>query len=54
MARKLRVEFEGALYHVITRVNYRAPVFAEARTNHAFVSRLYEACKRTRGGCTRT
>lgn len=46
MARKLRVEFEGALYHVISRGNYRAPVFAEPRTKHAFVSRLYEACKR--------
>jgi putative transposase len=47
MARKLRVEFEGALYHVISRGNYRAPIFAEAGTKHAFVSRLYEACKRS-------
>ena len=29
MARKLRVEFEGAVYHVIARGNYRADVFAE-------------------------
>jgi len=47
MARKLRVEFEGALYHGISRGNYSARVFAEARTKHVFVSRLYEACKRS-------
>jgi len=27
MARKLRIEYEGAMYHVINRGNYRADVF---------------------------
>jgi REP element-mobilizing transposase RayT len=41
------VEFEGALYHVISRGNYRAPIFAGAWTKRAFVARLYEACQRS-------
>jgi hypothetical protein len=28
MARKLRLEFSGAVYHVINRGNYRVDVFA--------------------------
>ncbi len=28
MARNLRLEYEGAMYHVINRRNYRADVFA--------------------------
>ncbi len=28
MARKLRLEYEGAMYHVINRGNYRADIFA--------------------------
>ena len=29
MARKLRLQYEGAVYHVISRGNYRAYVFAQ-------------------------
>ena len=31
MARKLRIEFEGGLYHVITRGNQRQKVFREEK-----------------------
>ena len=32
MPRKLRLEFEGAVYHVISRGNYRADVFGHEST----------------------
>ncbi len=44
MARKLRLEFPGACYHVINRGNYRANVFQSEKTKAAFVSCLFEAC----------
>lgn len=47
MARKLRLEFPGACYHVISRGNYRAPVFAEGGAAQAFESCLFEACQKS-------
>ena len=44
MARKLRIEHEGALYHVINRGNYRREVFESAGTAQAFEETLWEAC----------
>ena len=44
MARKLRVEAEGGVYHIIVRGNYRAAVFAQERTKQAFLKCLDEAC----------
>ncbi len=32
MARKLRIEYEGAFYHVITRGNQRQKIFGDTRT----------------------
>jgi len=46
MARKLRLEYEGALYHVINRGNYRAAVFAEEGARKAFMGCLFEACEK--------
>ena len=46
MARKLRPEFEGALYHVINRGNYRADVFGTAGAAAAFERCLFETCAR--------
>jgi len=46
MARKLRLEFPGACYHVINRGNYRAWVFREEKTKAAFEACLFEACAR--------
>jgi REP element-mobilizing transposase RayT len=47
MARKLRLEYEGAVYHVINRGNYRADVFAEEGAKLAFMTCLGEVCERT-------
>jgi len=44
MARKLRLEYAGAMYHVIDRGNYRAGVFAEEGARKAFKECLFEAC----------
>ena len=47
MPRKLRLEFEGAVYHVISRGNYRADVFAHEGTKAAFLKCLGEACEKS-------
>ena len=46
MARKLRIQFEGALYHVINRGNYRRDVFSSPGAAQAFVELLGEALPR--------
>lgn len=47
MARKLRLEFPGACYHVINRGNYRADVFRTEKTKAAFEACLFEACQKS-------
>lgn len=47
MARKLRIEFPGACYHVINRGNYRTDIFRTEKTKSAFVSCLFEACEKS-------
>lgn len=47
MARKCRLEFPGACYHVINRGNYRRDVFATAGAKSAFESCLFEACTKS-------
>ena len=44
MARKPRLEFENAIYHVIARGNYRKDLFAEDSSAKSFQSALFEAC----------
>jgi len=46
MARKPRIEFAGATYHVMCRGNRQAPVFRDARDNELFLDTLGEACVR--------
>lgn len=45
MARKLRIEFEGAIYHVLNRGNYRRDLFMSVGEAQAFVVTLREAVK---------
>jgi REP-associated tyrosine transposase len=42
MARKLRIQYEGALYHVINRGNYRRDVFGTVGAAQAFEAALLE------------
>ena len=44
MARKLRLEFPGAIYHVLNRGNYRRPIFKTEGARAAFEACLFEAC----------
>lgn len=45
MARKLRIQYEGALYHVINRGNYRRDVFESVGAAQAFEAALMETCE---------
>src|SRR6266498_2836779 len=47
MARKLRVEYEGAIYHVMNRGDRREPVFRDAADRELFLRTLAEACRKT-------
>jgi putative transposase len=47
MARKLRLEFPGAIYHIINRGNYRSWIFRAAKTRAAFQTTLFPACERS-------
>ena len=47
MARKLRMESEAGVYHVLNRGNYRAAVFRSVKAKAAFLQCLGEACART-------
>jgi hypothetical protein len=46
MARKLRLEFPGAVYHVINRGNRRVGPFDKGGAAEAFEGCLGEACER--------
>ena len=46
MARKPRIEYAGAVYHVLNRGNYRGDLFETAGAAEAFVSCLEEASER--------
>ena len=47
MARPLRMESEGGVYHVINRGNYRADIFRSDKAKTAFLKCLGEACGKT-------
>jgi len=42
----MRLEYPGAIYHVINRGNYRQAVFAADKTKRAFEDCLFQACER--------
>ena len=47
MARRLRIEFPGAIYHVMNRGDRREDIFRDARDRHRFLETLGEACAKT-------
>lgn len=46
MARPLRIEFSGALYHVTSRGNERKPIYLEDEDFERFLTVLSEVCER--------
>ena len=47
MARKPRVEYEGAIYHVMSRGDHGEEVYRNEADNEVFLDTLDEACGRT-------
>ena len=47
MARKLRIEYPGAVYHVMSRGNRRAAIFADDTDRECWLETLTEACAKT-------
>ena len=47
MARKLRVEYPGAIYHVMNRGDRREEIFLTDEDRTLFVDTLGEVCVRT-------
>lgn len=47
MARKLRLEYPGACYHVLNRGNYRSDIFRTEGARKAFESCLFAACTKS-------
>ena len=47
VARKLRLQYAGAVYHVMSRGDHREPVFLEEEDHRIFVSTLGESCVKT-------
>ena len=47
MARKLRVEYPGAIYHVMNRGDRREPIFKDDQDRERFLVTLGEACAKT-------
>ena len=46
MARPLRIEFPGAIYHVIARGNARAPIFVDDHDRRLFLAELAKTAER--------
>jgi putative transposase len=46
MPRKQRIEYPGAVYHIISRGNYRKELFLKENTGAAFERTLMEAVER--------
>ena len=47
MARQLRIEYPGAIYHVMNRGDRKDPIFLDDGDVHDFIKTLAEACQKT-------
>ena len=47
MGRKLRIEYPGALYHVMNRGDRREPIFKDDKDRELFLETLGQACAKT-------
>ena len=47
MARKLRLEYAGAIYHVMNRGDRQEPIFEDDSDRERFLEALPEACVKT-------
>src|SRR6266436_3848526 len=47
MARKLRIQSEGAIYHVMNRGDHREDIFRSDKDRELFIETLGQACSKT-------
>lgn len=47
MVRKLRVQYPGAIYHVMNRGDRREPIYGDDQDRLLFLDTLAEACEKT-------
>lgn len=47
MPRKIRIQYAGAVYHVMSRGDRREPIFVDTRDHELFLETLREMCQRT-------
>jgi len=47
MPRSLRIEYPGAIYHVMNRGDRREPIFRDDVDHEKFLTTLAEACAKT-------
>jgi REP element-mobilizing transposase RayT len=47
MARKLRIQYEGAIYHVMNRGDHREDIFRGDKDRKLFIETLGQACAKT-------
>lgn len=47
MPRQIRIEYPGAIYHVLNRGDRREPIFLDDGDCHDFIKTLAEACQKT-------
>jgi putative transposase len=47
MARKLRIQYPGAVYHVMNRGDRREPIIHDDADRQRFIETLGEACGKT-------
>lgn len=47
MARQLRIQYPGAIYHVMNRGDCREPIFQDDADHERFLAPLGEACVKT-------
>ena len=47
VARKLRIQYPGAIYHVMNRGDHREPIFRSGKDRELFLETLGQACEKT-------
>ena len=47
MARKLRIQYAGAIYHVMNRGDRSDPIFEDDQDRHRLLEALGQACEKT-------
>ena len=53
MPRQMRIEYPGAIYHVLSRGDRREAIFLDDGDYHDFIKTLAEACRGLRRPCVR-